>query len=650
MSTITNKDRKHGVRRHPPLRRIGAFNPDEVEPSPLITDLVRRINYWRSHPRRQEREQAMKSQNTDLVDGLPTESARVGASSSNDTSSALSSDIPPTMPPLTQKDASSDILPVRKMQILPRLSIRKPHTPSNLAESIRHVNEIWSVLKILPTMKSHTDNIKPYVHRSLPGICPYPNLRRKGFIQPRPGALLRTERRPEEVLKFSSKADFEEYIYSLAFHRDGSPRTGRMIMSAFFNRDNTPYFTETAFLYAFTFLIQRASDIYSARRLAEYMSLIQIPPSIQIYNLFLLASLNVESLQSFASTLREILNQKNIEADSTTWNLALRMGLKIESPNWVYSVLEVMESRKIPLDHEAIQAALQTLKGVVDSAKLKEYYLQQFQRANFVLWKPLNVVLHALCEDGKFYEAWELFLQASQKERPHAATLHLFIRMCRDLNDYDRAWNVIGEFSRRWHINPHDGGVTALFDFACQREEFSDALLIWGYAKQQSKNWKMSQEMVHRGKFLERVYGVPLDRPPLPDVAAEVWKDNINGRRNPDVYHLIPKHWKFHVRMMRARKYSEELPEGSEMSEDIRLWREIERIHDAAVASGIYKPQPLPRHLPDPNPQREYVLHGNKMKPVPMERIRKRIYLGLNFVVRGKVMVWEMVQRGAIKL
>jgi len=512
------------------------------------------------------------------------------------------------------------------------------------------VNDIWSALQALPTKQPDEPGLQPFTYPDLPGKCPYPKLQELGFIQPRPGAFLRTESPPEPITTFTSELEFEQYIYSLAFHRDISPRTGKMIMSAFLDRKNTKFLTKTAFRYAITALVERAAEIYSARRLAEYMTLLNIPLDIKIYNLFLLASMNVESLRSFSLTLREILNRRDIQSDSTTWNIVLRMGLKLNSPNWVYSVLEVMRSRKIPLDHDAIQAVFITLRGVVDSGQLKDYYLRQLHHEKVVPWKPLNVVLHALCDDKKIDEAWDLLIDTAKKESPPEATLHMFITRCRKNDDYERVWTIIGESRRRWSIEPTSRGVASLFEFAFQREEFSDAILIWQYAEINKMRWKMSRRMYYRGRDLEREYGVPLDRPMSKDEVAKAWVDATTGNRNPDVFHRIVRSSREHVRMMRAKKHSEQLAEDQDISEDVARWREIERTYDAAVAAGVWKPRDPPRDVPIPNPVRQYNRHGNIMKPVPIDPIPNRLKSGLNFAVKEKVMVWEMVQRGAIKL
>ena len=645
--SLTN--RNPGVRRHPPLRRIGPFNPDEFEPAPLIQDLVRRINYWRTHPRRQEREELLRIQRQILSTRPPEEPAPSPNPSSN-LASVNSNDEQQSFSHSAQPSTFSEPLLTRTTELLPRSPIRKPYTLPNLAQLIIYVNEIWSVLKILPTAK-HTSNIlSSFDYPNLPGICPYPELRSRGFTQPRPGEFLITRKRPQPITRFSSKYNFAQYIYSLAFHSGISARMNKMIVSAFLNADNVPYLTENAFRYAMTSLVERSSDIRNAQRLVAYMNVVKIPISLEIHNLLLLASMNVESLHSFALILREILERQDIEANSTTWNIVLRMGLKLKSPNWVHSVLEVMKTRKIPLDHYAIQVSFQTLKGLVSSTELKEHYLKRFQREKFVIWKGLHVVLQALCEDGKIDEVWDLFLQAAEAEKPPEASLHLFIRMCKRMDDYERAWKIIGEFRHRWRTEPHSQGVAEMFKFACEKEEFSDALLIWGYARLYSKRWKMDPKMRYQGKELEKLFGVPLNPGPPREVIKKVWIETVSGRRNRDVFYLIPKDWKQHVRMMKARKDSEELPDGAELSEDVRLWREIERTYDAAVAAGFWKPRDPPPHLPDPNPQRRYIPNGANVKLVKIKRISKRVYLGLNFEVKGKVMVWEMVQRGAIKL
>src|SRR5208282_1598084 len=124
----------------------------------------------------------------------------------------------------------------------------------------------------------------------------------------------------------------------------------------------------------------------------------------------------------------------------------LRMGIKVKSTNWVYSVLEVMKSRRIVFDQDSLQTIFRVLRQMGDCERIKEYYTQNFSQISFVPWKPFNVVLHTLCSNGRIDEAWDLLLRESKKEIPPEATLHLFIRTCRKNNEYDKVWKIIGEF------------------------------------------------------------------------------------------------------------------------------------------------------------------------------------------------------------
>jgi pentatricopeptide repeat protein len=541
-----------------------------------------------------------------------------------------------------------DDLPPRPMANTPRLTNPKPFPPPTFPNVVNYVNDIWSALQVLPTVRS-SHKLEPFKPSSLPGKCPYPALRSHGFIQPRAGAYLLTVRPPKQILTFSTSVDFEQYIYSLAFHRDISPRTGKLIMSAFLNPSNTQYITKTAFRYAITALIERSSDIYSARCLAESMTSLGMAIDTNLWNMFLLASLKVESLRSFAATLKEML-YNDLRADTKTWNITLRMGLKLESSNWVYSVLEVMKSRNIPLDHEALQAIFNVLRGVLPAQQLKEYYLKHFGQDLFVAYKPFNVVLHALCQDGKMDEAWELLVQVSEKQHPTESTLHLFIRQCKLKNEYDRVWTIIGEFRRRWQVWPSARGIAAFFDFAYQREEFSDAILVWKYARSQWHRWKMEMKMVYRAHDMEKEYGIRLcstTRVSMKTIAS-TWEDVTSGRRSTDEYHLVGRKLvKRHVSIMRARKLSERLEED-QVPEDVRLWREIERTYDAVVAAGLWKRWNPPREIPVP--LRRYIKVGRKIRRVRMDRTGLRVNTGLNFKVREKMAVWRLVRSGRLKL
>lgn len=366
--------------------------------------------------------------------------------------------------------------------------------------------------------------------------------------------------------------------------------------------------------------------------------------------MFLLAALNVESLRSFAEVLREMLYD-DILADGTTWSIVLRMGLKLESPNWVYSVLDVMNSRRITLDHDGLQAMFIVLKGIISSAELKEYYLRHFSEEEVVPFKPLHVVLQALCEDGKMDEALELVVEISKKHIPVEATLHLFIRMCKLNNDYEGVWKLIHHFRRQWKVSPRAKGIAALFDFACERQEFSDAKLIWEWAKSQTERWKMERRMIYKARDFEKEYGMRFhsDRVEEKEV-VDAWNATINGERNLDPYHRFRERTKFHLKMMKARKDSEKLGDSDDIPDDVQFWKELEKTYDEAVAAGVWKPWDHPQAKPVHHYRRKYVKEGGKVKRVPLEMSARRVDSGLNFMLREMFTVWKKMQKGELKL
>lgn len=543
---------------------------------------------------------------------------------------------------------SSDVAPVpssRNEANFPRSGDCKPLLPPTLPDVVDFVNDIWSALHILPsTVASKSDMLAPFTAPALPGVCPYPKLRDLGFIQPRPGAFLRSASPPQLVHSFASPEDFEQYIYSLAFHRDISPRTGKMLMWTLLSPQNVSYLTQTAFRYAIVALIERSSDLYSARKLAEYMSSLSIPLDVAIWNTFLQGAIKVESLRFFAIILRRMLASRRIRADDDTWNLILRMGLKINSTHWVSSVLHVMKARTIPLNHDSVQAVFMVLRENMDAGYLKTFYLQHFANEKDVPWKVLNVVLHALGRAGKVQEAWDLLVLLAGNTPPPEGTLHLFIRMCKWNNEYDRVWEIIGDFRRKWRLWPHSRGVAALFEFAFEREEFSDLILIWWFAKLRNERWNMNMKMKYRGRDVEREYGVPLDSGKV-DGVTEKWVAATSGRRSKDPYYLVSKKLRGHVRMMKARRLSEQLAGQKDIPDDVKLWRKVEKTYDATIASGLFKLVPVARQVSPPH---------NQQGPVGAIRICSaiptRIDSGWNLVVREKLRVFRMVRNHKLNL
>lgn len=631
--------------------------PDSENSESLVQDLIHRINKWRTNPRRQQKEEMLrlwKEGNLIKPNGDPVPPIVKSTQELTDIIGDVYSDHLDTFqandPPNGSRNYNNK-LTTRHMANTPRSIDSKPYPPLQLPDVIHYVNEIWTVLQVIPTLSASDLHISTSTKPDLPGTCPYPRLFELGFVQPRSGALLYSQHPPKPIFSFSSRLEFEQYIYSLSFHRDISPRTGKMIMSAFLSPNNPNFLTYTSFRYAITALIERASDIYSARRLAEYMTSLGIPIKIDIWNLFLLAAIKVESIRSFALILREILFHPEIQADGMTWNLALRMGIKIKNPSWVYSVMGLMRRRGIPLNQMSLQAIFRVLRPVVGPDKLKEYYLKHFWEEQFVLWRPFHAILAGLCEAGRMDEAWEFLLDAGKKARPPEATLHLFIRMCRKRDDYERAWKIIGEFRERWHVWPTGRGIAILFNFAMDKEEFSDAILLWEFARSRQNRWPMYRYMKYRGRELERDYGIPLRwLHATKSTLSEAWYDSTTGRRNPDIYHRIEEARHKHVKLMRSRIHSERLPEDAPVPEDIQFWRAVDSTYKRAVAAGIWKPRREPRSVPLPNYRRQYYKQGKLVKYVRMDMAFPRVETGMNFLVREKMMLWKLVQKGRIKL
>lgn len=632
--------------------------PDSENSETLVEDLIERINKWRTSPRRQQKEEmlrAWKAGNLIKPDGSPVPPNVKSTEELTDIIGDIYSNHLDTFqaeePPNNHRKYNSK-LRIRHMANTPRPFNSKPYPPLQLPDVIHYVNEIWTILQVIPTVSMSELDISASITKpDLPGKCPYPQLFERGFVQPRSGAWLYSQDPPKPMFSFSSPLEFEQYIYCLAFHRDISPRTGKMIMSAFLSPNNPRFLTYASFRYAISALIERASDIYSARRLAEYMTSLSIPIKMDIWNLFLLAALKMESIRSFALILREVLFHPDIKADGMTWNLALRMGIKIKNPSWVYSVMGVMKRRAIPMNQMSLQAVFQVLRPVVGPDKLKEYYLKHFWEQPFILWRPFNGILAGLCEAGRMDEAWEFLLDAGKKAKPPEATLHLFIRMCRKTDQYERVWRIVGEFRERWHTWPTSRGIAILFNFAVAKEEFSDAILLWEFARSRRNRWPMSLHMRYRGRDLERDYGIPLrwlhvSRSTL----SEAWYDSTTGRRNRDRYLRIEKARHKHVKLMRARILSDRLPEDAPVPEDVQFWRAVDSTYKRAVAAGLWKPRLEPRSVPAPNHKRQYYKEGKLVKYVRTDMVARRVETGMNFLVREKMMVWKLVQKGRIKL
>ena len=125
---------------------------------------------------------------------------------------------------------------------------------------------------------------------------------------------------------------------------------------------------------------------------------------------------------------------------------------------------------------------------LVDCEQYKGILYSTFLQTNFGICTMETIqrrTTYTLFSNGRIDEAWDLLLQESKRDIPPEATLHLFIRTCRKNNEYDKIWKIIGEFQRRWKVWPHSKGTAMLFKFACEKEQFSDATLIWEFAQLQ---------------------------------------------------------------------------------------------------------------------------------------------------------------------
>ena len=538
-------------------------------------------------------------------------------------------------------------LPISPGQRTPRFTELKPPSPPNSSDVIAYVNDIFYTLRIIPSIEfEQRDTIGPYVPPLLPDKSPYPNLHNSGLIQSRPGAPLRALPgwKPIQLSTVTSVSEFEEYIYSLAFHRKVSIKYGREMVRALSDPKYTRFLSITSFRYAITSLLDRASDIYSARRLGEIMTHRGIPLDIYIYNEFLLGALRVENLRMFANVLRDILQHNDIQADSTTWNIALHMGIKIKSLNWVHSVLEVMKSRGIALDHESLKATFLALKEVVSADVLKQYYFDYYANYPFVLWKPFHVVLRAVGKEQGIDAAWKLLVDVSEKASPVDASVSLFMIICQHNNDYERAWQIIGDFRWMWRRAPVASTIARLFIWACELEQFSDAILLWRWAKLRHDRWPVHRKMFLAARIFEREYGVAIFSSELD--AAKVndhWLQATTESRNNDPFHLVPESHRKHIELMRARKHSELSKDAPQpMDENEQLWTEIQNTYKAAVKAGVWIPKPAPR-IPfgqQPRSSKSW----KTIKPV------SRLLSRENFQVKEMTGVWELVQRGLIKI
>jgi hypothetical protein len=654
-----------------PLRPSVIFRPNVSNPEPFIGDLARRIDLWRKRPKRQIRNQILRAllgsdyePTTNAID-IPSngrssknlsdilsdvyESHKAGSDLGNIKASIVNAmgDIYQSHLETFDKEdeiqrhrtEQEDYYLLRKRgQNTPRDPNWKLYPPLTMGTTVDCVNDTWYALEHLPVVPSNGKKVVPFKHAALPGKCPYPDLPKYGFVQPYIGARLRTLSPPQPITSFKSSYEFERYIYSLAFHRERSHRIMQMIMNAFLSRDNTPFLTPKAFRYAISaFLIDRPSDVYSARRLVDRMISACIPMDIYLYNAFLRAAVFTESLRAFAEILREMVSNTDVKSDHTTWSIILEMGMKLESVNWVTSILDIMNARGIALDQIGLGIVFRVTVDLINCDELKTMYLQHYSNEPFVSWQALNIVLETLCLNKRLNEAFELLIKESEKDKPKVATLHIFIRMCEKFNLYDRVWEIIGEFRKRWDISPQQMGIRDLFNFAFDSHQISDAILIWEFASSQNVLWSIHRSMILKGRAFEREYGMKL--PENPRSLSELendWKNITLGNRNPDRFHRVPHRYRTHVQWMDARKLSQELVGKEDVPEQVRLWRTIEKAYDSVVASGQWTPWPPPKRM-------------DIQRPASPRDQPSRLTSGWNYIVRERLVVWKMIEQGAIK-
>jgi len=479
-------------------------------------------------------------------------------------------------------------------------SLAKEYPPPTAPEVIDYINDIYSSLRTIAIYSSPRETAwSP--HARWPGRCPYPILLERGFTQPRPGSFLRTSHPPRRITQFTSPDDFEAYIYSLSFHRDISPRTIHLLLSAILNPQNAQFLTYWSFEFALHSLILRKSDLSKARRVMGYMTRFPGFITVGIWNLFLEGALRIENMRSFALILRELLGGR-FRPRTATWNLVLRMGLKLHSPNWVSMVLQVMQARGVLLDPDSLQVAFKVLKGVLGPERMQEEYERFFGGGSQVVWKVFNVVLSCWCERDGVERAWGVLLEVlehvnewanlespddttkyspfqglsakppkgphsptaaetnTREEIPPQATLHLLLRQSLKQENYSLAWYLLGSFRSKWYIGPDPRAISDLFSYAYQKEHFSDMILIWEYTQYRRPRRGLPKQMVWQARELERMYGVPLLwRRKRWGIGSEVllrWAERTRREREGDPLERVPAPLHEHVKFMQARNLS----------------------------------------------------------------------------------------------
>ena len=639
----------------PPL----PFVPNNEDPEPLINDLIKRIDYYKTHPRRQEKQEILEhlGQETNQKPTCPDDQ---GTSNEKSTGFLIGEIYrkylrDANMPRFQDRDDKNIPFQLKSGGNAPRKPHDKPYPPYTLGQGIRYVNDIWIALNTVSTVSTPTS----LTHQSppFPGRCPYPSLFKQGFHQAKPGSFLRTDRPPQRRTQFSSHQDFEAYIYSLAFHRDISPRTGRMIVDALFKPANEFWLTDTAFRYAIVAFVERVSDLYTARQLAKRMRSVGFGLDTHLHNVFLKGAMKIENLRGFALTLKRMMKRKHTMADGETWNLTLQMGIKLRSVAWVESVLQVMRSRKIPLNLDCLRTVFMVLRNSLDVEKLDHFYRVHCDAMAHVPWKLFHIVLNEICRKDGLDAAWTRLLEMSKKSPPVEATLNLFLRTSFYCNQYPRIWHYLGEFRRRWNVQVNAESLELCFRFAVKEKQWSDALLFYKFAMIQHLRFEMRLGMIRAGKQFEREYGIPLPQNTFDYVAtSKAWEIALAGNRQSFPYPQIQNQHLRQARLMRASQLSARYParlmrgDPDKIPSVVRFWRQIEKTYDLAVKTGLYIPKEIPRTAPFRRKRDwRYVIINGTMTKVKKSIVR-RVEAGRNFGVREKFLVWQMVRNGTLEL
>ena len=430
-----------------------------------------------------------------------------------------------------------------------------------------------------------------------------------------------------------------------------------MIVDALFKPANEFWLTDTAFRYAIVAFVERVSDLYTARQLAKRMRSVGFGLDTHLHNVFLKGAMKIENLRGFALTLKRMMKRKHTMADGETWNLTLQMGIKLRSVAWVESVLQVMRSRKIPLNLDCLRTVFMVLRNSLDVEKLDHFYRVHCDAMAHVPWKLFHIVLNEICRKDGLDAAWTRLLEMSKKSPPVEATLNLFLRTSFYFNQYPRIWHYLGEFRRRWNVQVNAESLELCFRFAVKEKQWSDALLFYKFAMIQHLRFEMRPGMIRAGKQFEREYGIPLPQNTFDQVATlRAWETALAGNRRLFPYPKIPNQHVRHARLMRASQLSARYPtrlmsgNREKLPSVIRFWRQIERTYDFAVKKGLYTPKEVPQSTPFRRKRdRRDVIINETMRKVKSPMVR-RVEAGRNFCVREKFSVWQMVRTGGLKL